>query len=192
LPGSEDHKVLWERNAWMDPDLNKYDSEHAVVAHPRMTREEWELAYAEAWTDYYSPEHMETILRRARAKGISLGRLISLLLLCAQCHTLENVHPMQGGVFRRKSRRNRRAGMPMEPIWSFYAAYLRDCIWKFWKILQQDRILRRVRRRIESDPMTPHYSDQALTPVSDDETDKFELFTRITTQQSTGKVAHIR
>ena len=23
LPGSEDHKILWEQGIWMDPDLNK-------------------------------------------------------------------------------------------------------------------------------------------------------------------------
>ena len=27
LPGSEDHKTLYERGVWMDPDLNKYDLE---------------------------------------------------------------------------------------------------------------------------------------------------------------------
>ena len=42
LPGSEDHKVLWQKGAWMDPDMNKYDLEHVVADHPKMTREEWE------------------------------------------------------------------------------------------------------------------------------------------------------
>ena len=23
LPGSEDHKILFEKNVWMDPDMNK-------------------------------------------------------------------------------------------------------------------------------------------------------------------------
>ena len=38
LPGSEDHKVLWQKGAWMDPDMNKYDLEHVVADHPKMTR----------------------------------------------------------------------------------------------------------------------------------------------------------
>ena len=42
LPGSEDHKVLWQKGAWMDADMNKYDLEHAVAHHPRMSKEDWE------------------------------------------------------------------------------------------------------------------------------------------------------
>ena len=35
LPGSEDHKVLWRKGVWMDPDLNKYDLNHRVTHHPQ-------------------------------------------------------------------------------------------------------------------------------------------------------------
>ena len=45
LPGSEDHKKLFEKEVWMDPDLNKYDLNHAVTGHPTMSQEEWEAAY---------------------------------------------------------------------------------------------------------------------------------------------------
>src|SRR5512136_29499 len=41
LPGSHDHKEMQKRGDWMDPDLNKRDSFHATVQHPRMTAEEW-------------------------------------------------------------------------------------------------------------------------------------------------------
>ena len=34
LPGSEDHKVLWSEGAPLDPDLNKYDLEHALTRMP--------------------------------------------------------------------------------------------------------------------------------------------------------------
>ncbi len=36
LPGSEDHKVLWTKGVWMDPDMNKYDLNHRVTHHPKM------------------------------------------------------------------------------------------------------------------------------------------------------------
>ena len=49
----------------MDADLNKYDLEHAVTDHPKMTRAELEAIYQEAWSLYYTPEHIETLLRRA-------------------------------------------------------------------------------------------------------------------------------
>ena len=38
LPGSEDHKVLWQKGVPMDPDMNKYDLEHVVTAHARMSQ----------------------------------------------------------------------------------------------------------------------------------------------------------
>src|SRR6476469_7853136 len=60
LPGSEDHKVLYTKGAWMDPDMNKYDLEHVVAEHPLMTAEEWHEVYRSAWDAYYTPEHMET------------------------------------------------------------------------------------------------------------------------------------
>ena len=40
LPGSEDHKKLYMRGVPMDPDMNKYDLEHACTAHPMMSKEE--------------------------------------------------------------------------------------------------------------------------------------------------------
>jgi len=39
LPGSEDHKILWQKGTWMDPDMNKYDLNHRVTHHPKMSDE---------------------------------------------------------------------------------------------------------------------------------------------------------
>ena len=46
--------------------MNKYDLEHVVTGHPKMSKAEWERAYRLAWETYYTPEHMETVMRRAR------------------------------------------------------------------------------------------------------------------------------
>src|SRR5450432_1403673 len=80
LPGSEDHRVLWRKGAPMDADLNDYDFEHVVSEHPRMSRAEWQGIYQEAWTSYYSREHVETLLRRGGATGVSLFSLIKALV----------------------------------------------------------------------------------------------------------------
>ncbi|HKD77136.1 MAG TPA: radical SAM protein, partial [Ktedonobacterales bacterium] len=40
LPGSEDHKTLWSKGEWMDGDFNKYDLNHRVTHHVRMSDEE--------------------------------------------------------------------------------------------------------------------------------------------------------
>ena len=49
LPGSEDHKVLWQKGVWMDPDMNRYDLNHRVSHHRKMSDREWEEAYRAAW-----------------------------------------------------------------------------------------------------------------------------------------------
>ena len=67
LPGSEDHKVLWEKGVWMDPDLNKYDLYHRVARHPRMSDADWDDAYRAAWESFYSLDHIGTVLRRVAA-----------------------------------------------------------------------------------------------------------------------------
>src|SRR6476659_5106321 len=71
LPGSEDHKGLWSQGVWMDGDLNKYDLNHRVSHHGKMSDREWEEAYRAAWLAYYTPEHLRTILRRCAASKVS-------------------------------------------------------------------------------------------------------------------------
>ena len=63
LPGSKDHQDMWKAGQWMDPDMNKYDLEHVTQAHPQMSADAWYGAYMDAWTRYYSWEHIETMLK---------------------------------------------------------------------------------------------------------------------------------
>ena len=100
--------------------MNKYDLEHVTTAHPVMTAAEWQSIYREAWDLYYSTEHIETILRRAKASGIKPVRLLNHILQFYFTFIQENVHPLQGGYFRRKVRRHRRSGMPRENPVVFY------------------------------------------------------------------------
>ena len=50
----------------MDPDINKYDLNHRVAHHGKMSDKEWEEAYRAAWDAFYTPEHMRTILQARR------------------------------------------------------------------------------------------------------------------------------
>ena len=70
LPGSEDHKILYLKGVPMDPDMNKYDVEHVCTGHPLMSGEEWNKTYRDAWKQYYTDEHVETVLKRAAATGL--------------------------------------------------------------------------------------------------------------------------
>ena len=67
LPGSEDHKVLYSKGEWMDPDMNRYDGEHAVSNHPKMTKEVWEEVYQDAWRTYlHARAHGDAAAARRR------------------------------------------------------------------------------------------------------------------------------
>jgi hypothetical protein len=177
LPGSEDHKVLFNKGAWMDPDMNKYDLEQVVADQAKMTQQEWDAIYREAWDAYYTPEHMRTILRRAAASGMGMSRLLSVLFFFSTCFQVEGVHPLQGGVFRLKYRRDRRSTLSIEPVWSFYPKYLWEIVSKHARIARHWFWLDRVRKRVKQEQRVSPYTDLALTAVTDDETESFDLFT---------------
>ncbi|MFL5088580.1 MAG: B12-binding domain-containing radical SAM protein [Xanthobacteraceae bacterium] len=177
LPGSEDHKVLWQKREWMHPDMNLYDGEHAVAHHAQMSKEAWEEVYRDAWTAYFTREHMETILRRAAATDCSMSRLVSFMFLFCYSVPIEGVHPLQGGLLRRKYRRDRRPGFPVEPIWSFYPKFAWNFAAKSVRALRLLLWIHRVSRQVQKEPNRHLYMDQALTPVCDDETESLELFT---------------
>src|SRR5262249_11135747 len=124
LPGSEDHKKLFNDGIEMDADLNKYDLNHAVAPHPKMSRAECEQTYRAAWTTYYTEEHIETVLRRAIATGTSPGKTMFFITWFKGCIGIERIHPLEGGFFRRKVRKNRRSGVRLENALTFYPKYL--------------------------------------------------------------------
>ncbi|MDB5107971.1 MAG: radical protein, partial [Candidatus Binatus sp.] len=108
LPGSQDHKEMLQRGERMESDTNKYDAEHATADHPRMSAAEWEDIYRRAWHLYYSPEHIERLIKRAVASGIRTRRMTSMIFYFYASHAFEHVHPLQGGILRRKYRTQRR------------------------------------------------------------------------------------
>ena len=177
LPGSEDHKKLFLAGAYLDPDLNRYDLEHVNTTHPLMSKAEWERVYRLAWETFYTPAHMETVMRRAAATGISPGKTLFLLLWFYGCITFERIHPLEGGYLRRKYRRDRRSGMPLESPLLFYPRYAADLASKHWQIGRLIWKFSRIRRRIKRDPEAKRYTDLALTPVALDELDTLEIFT---------------
>ena len=190
LPGSEDHKVLWQKGEWMHADMNLYDGEHAVAHHAKMSKEAWEEVYRTAWETYFTPEHMETILRRAAATNCSMSRLVSFLFLFCYSVPIEQTHPLQGGLLRRKYRRDRRPGLPVEPIWSFYPKFAWNFVTKFSRALRLLLWIQMTNRRVQKDPGRTLYTDQAMTPVTDDETERLELFTHSDAARQAVEHAH--
>jgi hypothetical protein len=176
LPGSEDHRTLIEEGVWMEPDMNKYDVEHVTTGHAQMTREDFYQTYRQAWDTFYTPEHVETVMRRAVACGIKASKLQKLLFWFRACQSIEHVHPPQGGLFRRKSRKDRRPGLPVENPLTFYAKYLWEIITKHARLLRLLYSYKRIRSRVENDPGRREYTDLALTPTADEDMDELEMF----------------
>ena len=176
LPGSEDHQKLYKAGVAMDQDLNRYDVEHVTTAHPKMSRDEWEKVYKAAWAAYYTPEHMETIMRREAAVGGSPGKLLTLLMWSYASVTLEGMHPYQGGYLRRKYRKDRRPELPVESAWTFYPKYVANLLDKHIKLGKAIWKYRRFAIDLKRDPDARNYKDLALTPVMDDDFDSYEMF----------------
>ncbi len=190
LPGSEDHQVLWKNGITMDPDLNTYDVEHVCTAHPKMSRREWEAIYREAWLLYYTPEHMRTLLRRAAAAGVPMGSLVKVLVAFATTARLENVHPLQGGILRLKHPSERRPGWPRESPWSFWPRFAWETLHKHAVLVGTIGRLVRSSLTIARDPEARAYTDQALTPVHDDDDAILDLLTKTTGARAA--VAHVK
>ena len=182
LPGSEDHKVLSAKGVWMDPDMNKYDLNHRVSHHSgAMSDQEWEEAYRLAWDTFYTPEHINTILRRTCACPVGRpGTTLSTILWFYLMILFEGVHPLEGGALRLKFRRDRRAGMARENPLVFYA--------KYWggtaiKVFQYARVYLRCKAMLTAALKAPDrwtYSDLAIAPPRADEFEALDLYHQTT------------
>ena len=190
LPGSEDHQTLWKNGIPMEEDLNNYELEHVCTAHPEMSKQEWEAIYHEAWSLYYTPRHMKTLLRRTAATGGPMGSLVKLLFTFSTTDRIEKVHPLQSGILRLRHPSERRPGLPRETPWIFWPRFA-------WETLYKHAILAGAIGRllvwemvIARDRDARAYTDRALTPVRDDEDETLDLLTKTTGARSA--VAHVK
>jgi radical SAM superfamily enzyme YgiQ (UPF0313 family) len=191
LPGSEDHRKLYQANIPMDADMNRYDLNHATTEHPHMSREEWEKVYRAAWETYYSTEHVDRILRRAAATRVSPGKLLFFIVWFKGCIHIEKIHPLEGGYLRLKYRRDRRPGKAIEPAWKFYPKYLAETISKQFQWLSLYLRLRMIYLKIKRDPKRFEYMDLALEPVVDDEIETREMFQSQVAQAYLGQIRRL-
>jgi hypothetical protein len=177
LPGSEDHKVLWQKGTWMDPDLNKYDLNHRVSHHPTMSDQEWEEAYRAAWDTYYTPEHIRTILRRSAAHKLGRPKTALTTIMWFRLMTLyEGVHPLEGGAFRLKFRRDRRSGMQLEHPLVFYPRHWGGIAIKAWRYFKFHRRAMSMLKEVMAAPDRSSYVDLAIAPVQDRDYDHLDLY----------------
>jgi len=177
LPGSADHKRLVEAGVPLDPDMNNYDTQHVTMEHPKMTKEEWEGIYREAWDIYYTPEHVATVLRRARAWGYKPKWMMDKLFAFHAPIVYEKMHPLEGGLIRRKYRRERRPGLSLESPFAFYPRQMREFVRKYWGAYKMLRHYRRILAQVEAESGEDISGDIAMIPAHQDEEAHLELFT---------------
>ena len=179
LPGSGDHKILLKDGQWMDPDLNKYDLNHRVSKHPVMSDDEWDEAYRAAWNAYYTPDHMATILRRAAAhrKGRPGNKLF---LMCWFYFMLkfEDIHPLEGGYFRLKFRKDRRPDLPRQNPVGFYLGYGAEIVCKHVQYGLALAGILPTYWRIKKSPARYDYSDTAIAPAGANEAGMLDMFSK--------------
>lgn len=175
LPGSADHKKLYLAGVDMERDMNRYDVVHVTTRHSTMSDEELLAIYRKAWDLYYSPEHVETVIRRSKGWGYDPGNMMLKLLSFYAVPSIEHIHPLEGGLFRRKYRRDRRPGMPLQSAVSFYTRYAWEILSKHARFAALYWKYRRILKRVVSDSTA--YTDLAMTPVQDGEFEQLEMYT---------------
>jgi hypothetical protein len=168
--------VLDAKGVWMDPDMNNYDTEHVTTAHPLMSDDEFRETYRDAWHAFYTDDHMETVMRRAAASGMNPRKVMGLAMYFYGSQTIEGVHPLQGGLVRRKYRLDRRPGRPIENPIAFYAKYSWEMLVKGIRVYSMVRKYKSVCKSIQNDPNKENYTDLALTPSNEEELQTLEIF----------------
>lgn len=175
LPGSADHKSLLDQGVWMEPDMNSYDLIHRCTHHDHMSDAAWDKVYHDAWMAFFTPEHIETICRRASAqkkRGIPINEVIEFFL----AYKLEGIHPLDSGIVRLKNRRDRRPGFAVESRLAFYPRYGVETVsklaqygWSIWRANQ-------LQKRIRTDPARYSYTDLATSAPEADDVETLALF----------------
>ena len=88
----------------------------------------------------------------------------------------EGVHPLEGGAFRLKFRRDRRHGRPIESPFVFYPRYARETLTKLWGYWTVYRRAKKTMQEVLAAPDRWSYSDLAIAPPRADEFDTLELY----------------
>lgn len=176
LPGSQDHKELVEQGVDLESDMNDYDSVHVAMPHAHMSKQELLNVYHQAWDAYYTPEHVETVIRRAKAWQFSMQKVKWMMFSFYAAAKVEGVHPMDSGIFRRKYRLDRRVGLPREHPATFYARYGWEILSKHVRYVWLYVIFQRAYWRVVQG-RAPGADDVAMHPVQAHELETLEMYT---------------
>ena len=132
LPGSEDHQMLWQKGDWMDPDMNKYDIEHAVRASSAdeqggmgagLSRRLGSLLHARAHGDDPAP--------RGRHQWQHVSARWLVFLFCSSGSRWRTSIPCRAESCAASTGATAVPACRIEPIWSFYPKYAWNFLTKY-------------------------------------------------------------
>ena len=190
LPGSEDHKVLWHKQASDGPGPEQVRP-RACGRRPRQDEPRGmgeglpvglvELLFARAQADDHPPG------ARLRCRHVAAG---SVLFAFSIAFPIEGLHPLQFGMFRLKYRTDRRPGLPIEPALAVLSALrLGNPVQARPHDPRVDRSQPHAQAARAEQKERP-YTDLALTAVTENETETLEMFTQ--SDAARNSVAHVR
>ena len=124
-----------------------------------MSQADWKAAYDQAWENYYTDEHIVTVIRRAAAMKANASNALFLATWFSGSIKIEHIHPLESGFLRRKFRPARRPGFPIVPPLAFYPGYYVETVAKLFKWGSLYLRLRRKYLNIKHDPKKFEYMD---------------------------------
>ena len=107
-----------------------------------------------------------------RLMASNAGNMTFLLLWYYTCVALEKIDPLEGGYLRRKYRKDRRPTLPVESPFIFYPRYVADLVKKHITLAGLVWRYGKLRRQMKADPDARNYTDLALTPVAEDDSEQ--------------------
>jgi hypothetical protein len=120
---------------------------------------------------------VRTILRRVAANKLGLvNSIFSTILWFKLMIPFEGVHPLEGGAFRMKFRKDRRHGLPIENPFVFYPRFAWESARKlrgYWKIYREAK---QILNEVKNAPDRWTYSDIAIAPPKADEFEALDLY----------------
>jgi len=153
VPGSRDHAQMVQSGAYMNSDLNSYDSFHETVHHPNFKPGELEAAYRKAWKDFYSFDYMRNVLLRADPKNY--WNTFLNFIWSKNSALVEGGHPMLHGFFRLRNRTDRRPGFAVDSRLKHFARRFRELrsLTRSWisLALEMEELWLQTRKRSESE-----------------------------------------
>jgi len=88
----------------------------------------------------------------------------------------DGVHPLEGGIWRKKSRRDRRHGLPLENPLVFYPRRLAEMAVKLTHYWTTYRRYKAILNEVLNAPDRMTYTDLAISPPREDEFERLDLY----------------